>query len=163
MKFSLMTAAAVIILALAAGGCTNPTGQAGQISYFTEGVITDIEIIDIKKNKFNAAATTGAGAIAGAAAGQIIGRDTRSTVIGAGIGAVAGGVGAIFADRGEGMRLTVNTENGLILLDQPYSCLFQIDAKIRMIKHSDGIQVQVWDGEHYRTAEAGLSSECPVN
>lgn len=162
MRFSIVAAAAVIGLALGAAGCTNPTGEAGQISYFTEGVITDIEIIDIKKNKFDTTSTTGAGAIAGAAAGQVIGRDTESTVIGAGIGAVVGGVGAILADRGEGMRLTVNTSNGLILIDQPYSCLFQIDAKIRMIKQSNGVQVQVWDGEHYRTAEAQQPSECEL-
>lgn len=163
MRFSLMTAAAILTLSLVAGGCTNPTGEAGEISYFTEGVITDIEIIDIKKNKYDTASTTGAGAIAGAAAGQVIGRDTKSTVIGAGIGAVVGGVGAIFADRGDGMRLTVNTSNGLILLDQPYSCLFQIDAKIRMIKQSSGsVQVQVWDGEHYRTAVAQSPSECEL-
>jgi hypothetical protein len=43
------------------------------------------------------------GAATGAAAGQALGRDTRSTVIGAGVGAIGGGIVATEQARREGL------------------------------------------------------------
>lgn len=152
--------ASALTLAFTLTACTNPTGSAGQSMYFTEGVITDVEVIDIEKNKYDATSTAAIGAIGGAAAGQIIGRDTKGTLIGAGIGAVIGGLGAKIADRGEGMRLTVQTEEGLLLIDQPYSCDLRPGAHIRMINNGGSYQVQVYDGTRYRTAVQSSTSEC---
>lgn len=163
-KKTLVTVSAPVLLASALfiSGCTNPTGSVGKMSYFTEGVITDIEVIDVKNNNVDTTTNTGLGAAAGAVAGQAIGRDTKGTLIGAGIGAVVGLLGSKFADSGEGMRLTVNTDNGLVLIDQPYSCLFKINSKVRMINNNGSYQLQVFDGERYRTAVAQSKSECPI-
>lgn len=154
--------ALALSLALVLSGCANPTGTSGQISYFTEGVIKDIEQIDLQKNSYDTKKHAALGAIVGAAAGQLIGGDTKGTLIGAGIGAVAGGVGAMAADQGTGMRLTVNTSNGLVLIDQPYSCLFKVNAKVRLINQDGSTQLQVYDGTRYRTATADSPSDCPL-
>ena len=160
--FVSIMAPAILASALFMSGCTTSTGTVGKMSYFTEGVITDIEVIDVKKNNVDTTTNAGLGAATGAIAGQAIGRDTKGTLIGAGIGAVVGLLGSRFADSGDGMRLTVNTDNGLVLIDQPYSCLFKINAKVRMINNNGSYQLQVFDGEHYRTAVAQSKSKCPI-
>ena len=71
--------AVVAATALVATGCTNPTSTAGKVSYFTEGVITDIEYITIDLDKYNTTNTAIVGGAVGAAAGQMIGHDTRGT------------------------------------------------------------------------------------
>ena len=72
-----IVSSSAIALALSASlvvsGCTNPTSTAGSVSYFTEGVITDIEYITIDLNHYNTKNTAAVGGIAGAAAGQILG------------------------------------------------------------------------------------------
>ncbi len=153
--------ASALTLAFTLTACTTPTGRAGQAIHFTEGMITEVEVIDIEKNKYDPASTAAVGAVGGAVAGQIIGHDTKSTLIGAGIGAVIGGMGAKIADRGEGMRLTVQTtDGGMLILDQPYSCDFIPGTYIRMLNRSGSYQVQVYDGTRYRTAVQSSSSEC---
>ncbi len=153
-------ASAGVIFGTALSGCTNPTGEAGQMMYFTEGTITHVEVIDVTKNRYDATSTAAAGAIGGAAAGQIIGGDTKGTLIGAGIGALLGGVSAKLADKGEGMRITVQTDKGLVLIDQPYSCVLQPGRKVRMINQNGSYQVQVYDNGTYKTAIAQSPSEC---
>lgn len=145
-------------------GCSSATSTAGKVSYFTEGVITDVEYITIDLNKYDATKTAGVGAAAGAAAGQVIGRNTKSTLIGAGIGAVLAGAGALAADRtDDGARLTVNTSQGLILVDQPFSCNFKVGAKIRMINQGDNtVQVQVLTPNGYVTAQKNYTKDCPL-
>lgn len=158
-----IVAPAVLASALFISGCTTPTGTVGKMSYFTEGVITDVEVIDVQKNNIETSTNTGLGAATGAIAGQVIGRDTESTLIGAGIGAAIGLLGSKFAESGEGMRLTVNTDKGLVLIDQPYSCLFKVNARVRMINNNGSYQLQVFDGERFRTAVAQSKSECPLD
>lgn len=163
-KKTFVSFAGPVLLASAVfmAGCTTPTGTVGKMSYFTEGVITDIEVIDVQKNNIETGTNTGLGAAAGAIAGQAIGRDSKGTLIGAGIGAAVGFLGSKFAESGDGMRLTVNTDNGLVLIDQPYSCLFKINSKVRMINNNGSYQLQVFDGTRYRTAVAQSKSECPL-
>ena len=129
-KKTFISFAGPVLLASAVfmAGCTTPTGTVGKMSYFTEGVITDIEVIDVQKNNIETGTNTGLGAAAGAIAGQAIGRDS----------------------------------NGLVLIDQPYSCLFKINSKVRMINNNGSYQLQVFDGTRYRTAVAQSKSECPL-
>lgn len=158
-----LTAALALGSMLLVNGCTNPTSTAGKVSYFTEGVITDVETITIDLEHYKTEGNVGLGAVLGAGIGQLIGGDTEGTLIGAGIGALIGGGASAFADRTEGMRLTVSTNQGLILVDQPYSCNFTKGAKIRMINSgSNNVQVQVLVDGTYVTAEKNSSKDCPI-
>lgn len=156
----LATSLAVTTLA----GCTNPTSTAGKVSYFTEGVITDMEYITIDLDHYNKTNTAVVGGIAGGAAGQIIGGDTKGTLIGAGIGALLAAGAAAFMDRtSDGIRLTINTNQGLVLVDQPYSCTYQKGAKVRLINQSDNtVQLQVLVNGSYITAEKSERNDCPI-
>lgn len=144
-------------------GCTNPTSTAGRVSYYTEGVITDIETITIDLDHYRTEGNVGIGAVVGAGLGQLIGGDTEATLLGAGIGALLGGGASALADRTEGMRLSVSTAQGMILVDQPYSCNFYKGAPVRLINSgSNNVQVQVLVNGTYRTAEKNASKDCPV-
>lgn len=158
-----LTAALALGSMVILNGCTNPTSTAGKVSYFTEGVITDMEPITIDLEHYQTGNNAAVGAVVGAGLGQLIGGDTEGTLIGAGIGALLGGGASALADRTEGIRLTVNTNQGLVLVDQPYSCNFYKGAKIRMINSgSNAVQVQVLINGTYRTAEKGSSKDCPL-
>lgn len=158
-----LTAALAFGSMLVLNGCTNPTTTAGKVSYFTEGVITDMEPITLDLEHYQTTNNAAVGAVVGAGLGQLIGGDTEGTLIGAGIGALLGGGASALADRSEGIRLTVNTNQGLVLVDQPYSCNFYKGAKIRMINSgSNSVQVQVLVNGTYRTAEKGSSRDCPL-
>lgn len=165
-KNALKGAALALILggSIVASGCTNPTSTAGRVSYFTEGVITDVEYITLDLNKYNTTNSAIVGAAAGAAAGQLIGHDTKGTLIGAGIGALLSAGASAFMDRtSDGARLTVNTNQGLILVDQPFSCNYKKGAKVRLINQSDNtVQVQVLVNGSYRTAETNSPKECSL-
>lgn len=158
-----LSAALALGSILLINGCTNPTTTAGKVSYFTEGVITDVEPITLDLDHYRTSGNVGIGAAVGAGLGQIIGKDTEATLIGAGIGALIGGGASALADRSEGMRLTVSTDKGLILVDQPYSCNFRPGAKIRLINSgTNDVQVQVLVNGSYRTAEKNASRDCPI-
>ncbi len=159
------TALAVVLGAsILASGCSNPTSTAGRVSYFTEGVITDVEYITLDLNKYDTTKTAAVGAAAGAAAGQIWGKDTKSTLIGAGIGALlSAGASALMDRTSDGARLTINTNQGLVLVDQPFSCNYQRGAKVRLINQSDNtVQIQVLVNGTYRTAETNSPKECSL-
>lgn len=145
-------------------GCSNPTSTAGKVSYFTEGVITDVEYITIDLNHYNTKNSTIVGGAIGAAAGQIIGGNTKGTLIGAGIGALLSGAASTIMDRtSDGARLTINTNQGFILVDQPFSCYYKPGSKVRLINQNNNtVQVQVlYDGK-YRTAEKNAHKDCKI-
>ena len=139
-------------------------GIAVQEKGTSNGVITDLEYITIDLEHYNTQKSAVVGGVAGAAAGQVIGGDTEGTLIGAGIGALLAGAAAAMMDRtDEGIRLTVNTNQGLILVDQPYSCTYQKGSKVRLINQSDNtVQVQVLVNGSYRTAQKNKRDECPL-
>lgn len=164
LRLSLISGLLVTTLAVTSlTGCTNPTSRAGQVSYFTEGVITDMEYITIDLDHYNKTNTAVVGGIAGAAAGQAIGGDSEGTLIGAGIGALlAAGAAALMDRTSDGIRLTINTNQGLILVDQPYSCTYRKGAKVRLINQNDNtVQLQVLVNGSYVTAEKNDRDECP--
>lgn len=153
--------ALVVATAIAATGCSNPTSTAGRTAFFTDGVITDIETIDLDQQKYDKKNSSIAGAAAGAAVGQIIGRDTEGTLLGAGIGALLAYGATNMMDHTEGLRLTVKTKQGSLIVDQPYSCDVYKGAKVRLINQSNNsVQVQVLKNDVYRTLTTSSSKEC---
>ncbi len=163
-KGTTLALALALTASLVVSGCTNPTSTAGRVSYFTEGVITDIEHISLDLDHYDTKSNAALGAAIGAGAGQIIGDNTESTLIGAGIGAIVAGASSAFMNRtDDGARLTVNTNQGLILVDQPFSCNFKKGARVRMINQdNNNVQVQVLVNGSWRTAEKGSPKDCPL-
>lgn len=149
-----------VVTAFTLTACTNPTSTAGTSAYFTEGVVKDIEVISIDQKKYDNTKNIGIGAAGGAVLGQIIGGNTKGTLIGAGIGAIIGGGASMIGNSADGMRLTVDTANGLQLVDTLYSCLIRKNTKIRMVNHKNGIQIQVLTTSGYKTATADPVSKC---
>lgn len=162
---NLIAAALLPALALGMGGCANPTGSSGTTMHYNDGVITDIELVDIQKNKYNTSRSAIMGAAGGAILGQIIGGDTHDTLVGAAIGGAAGGIAAGLADQGTGMRLSVETDTGNVLVDYQYSCSFAQGTKIRMLNAEDGTQIQVYSESEgrYITAPINSPSDCSLS
>ena len=129
-----------------------------------KNALTGIEYITLDLNKYDTTKSAAVGAGIGAAAGQIWGKDTESTLIGAGIGALlSAGASALMDRTTDGARLTINTNQGLVLVDQPFSCNYQRGAKVRLINQSDNtVQVQVLVNGTYRTAETNSPKECSL-
>lgn len=163
---TLKTTAIALILgsSIIASGCTHPTSTAGNVSYFTEGVITDVEYITIDLKRYDTGGNAAVGAAVGAAAGQVLGHNTKSTLIGAGIGALlAAGASKTMDRTSDGARLTINTSKGLVLVDQPFSCYYQPGAQVRLINQSNNtVQVQVMNNGTYRTVETNSPKDCKI-
>lgn len=162
--FSSTSLAVALAASLVATGCTNPTSTAGKVSYFTEGVITDVEHITIDLDHYDSKNSAVVGGIAGAAAGQIIGGNTKGTLIGAGIGALLTGAATKLMDRtDDGARLTINTSQGFITVDQPFSCNYRKGAKVRLINQGHNtVQVQVLTNGSYRTVQKNDPKDCKL-
>ncbi len=164
MKFSKKAIIPIsIIAALSLNACTNPTSTAGAHSSFTEGIIMDYEKISINKDQYNDMKSAGVAAMAGAGIGQIIGKDTKSTLVGAIIGGLVGNtVSKLGNSYSDGMRVTVQTAKGPIIVDTLYSCLYRKNAKVRMINRNGKVTMQVLTTEGYRTAVEDSPSKCPM-
>ncbi len=160
-KFLVTTVCALGAAAML-GACTNPVSTAGTTSTLMEGTVTEMEYIDIDSNKYNSDTNTLLGAAAGALIGNLIGDSTTGTLIGAGVGGLAGNLGSQAANRGNGVRLTVETEDGTLVVDQPFSCLYHVGAKVRLISNSTQGSVQVYSNGHYVTATEDSKSSCPT-
>ena len=146
---------AVVIAAsvLAINGCTNPTTEAGSVNTFYDGTITDIERVDMN-NKQQDSSTN---AVMGAVAGAIVGNMLR-----AGAGLLAGKGYSMLADRTDGVRMTIETENGPMIVDMPFSCMYGVGKKVRLVTGSTNGSVMVEENGHYVTATKDSMSKCPT-
>ncbi len=144
--------------------CTNPTSTAGSTSTFIDGTIENIEIIDLDSNKYDSGTNTLLAGLGGAVIGQLIGGNTTGTLVGAGVGAVAGGLGSNAANRSDGLRLTLDTINGAMVADMPYSCSYKVGQKVRFLSSSsgNGAQIQIFKNGRYVTVKEESKSACPT-
>lgn len=160
------TSIAYCMLALGTAGfltaCTNPTGSAGSMSSTYKGSITGIEIIELNSNTYDSSTNTLIGGIAGAVLGGIITDRSTGTLIGAGLGAAAGGLGSQGMNRSEGVRLSVDSDNGDVTIDVPFNCNYKIGQKVRLVGRSGSTQVQIYDNGAYHTATEQKTSQCPT-
>lgn len=150
------------VLALSLTGCTNPTSTAGSRSTYYEGIIEDIEIIDIQTNQMNDGNNTIIGAIAGAIIGNMVNKHSTGTVVGAGIGAVAGNAVSKATNRTDGVRLTVETDNGPMIIDMPFSCKYKVGKKVRLVSSGDKGTIMVESNGKYKTATQDSYTTCPL-
>lgn len=149
--------------ALLLNACTNPTTHAGAVSQTMEGTILGVEIVDMDTDQYDSGTNALLGAVAGAAAGQMINHHSSGTLIGAGIGALAAGLASSWGNRSEGVRLTIDTPSGQLAVDEPFSCLYRKNARVRLISNDRGGQIQVLSNGRYITAEQESKSNCPLH
>ncbi len=156
-SIAVMTAAAVAILS----GCTNPVSTAGTSSAYYTGKITGIEVVDIDSQKYDSTTNTVVGAVGGAILGQLFNKHTSGTLVGAGLGAAAGNLGSKALNRSEGLRISIDSENGPMLVDVAFNCSYKVGQKVRVVTSSNGAQLQVYRNGAYHTATAQKTSACP--
>ena len=135
----------LVATTLSMAGCTVPTTEAGNTQTYYEGKITGIELIDMKTNRNDNTKNTLLGAVGGALLGNLIGKNSTGTVIGAGAGALAGNALSEYGQRHEGVRLSVDTDNGPVIVDMPFSCKYAIGKKVRLISGSSQGSVMVYN------------------
>lgn len=162
MKTSILCAALAAGVAAMLTGCTNPTGTAGTMSSTYKGTVTGIEIVDLDTKKYDSSTNTLLGGLAGALVGGLFSDSSTGTLIGAGVGAAAGGLGSQGMNRTEGVRLSVESDNGPIAIDVPFNCGFKLGQKVKIIGNSSSTQVQYYSNGSYHTAIEQKTSQCPT-
>ena len=152
-----VTAATVIGM----NGCTNPTSTAGSVNTYYNGVITDMEQIDIDTQKYNSTTNGLMGMVAGAALGNALNKHSAGTLVGAGVGYLVGAGASKIGDRSTGVRLTIDTDNGPMIVDMPFSCKYAIGKKVRLVSGSSQGTLMVENNGHYETATQDSLDKCP--
>lgn len=155
------TTGLVALTALTA--CTNPTSTAGSVSRFTNGTIVEMERISIDAERSDTETNSLIGAVIGGIAGNLLNNHTTGTLVGAGAGAIAGNLASRGMNREDGVRLTVDTDEGTYLVDQPFSCSYQVGQQVRLINAGgNNAQVQIYENGAYRTVQKNEPRDCPV-
>ena len=94
--------------------------------------------------------------------GAVINDHTSGALVGAGLGAAAGGLGSKAANHTDGLRISLESDNGDVMVDVPFNCGFELGQKVRIINGSHGAQIQFFKNGAYHTAMAQSSSQCPT-
>ncbi len=160
-----MRTSSIIVIAAAAAlavGCTNPIGTAGTSNAYYTGKITGIEVVELDSQQYDSSTNTIIGAVGGAILGQLLNKHTSGTLVGAGLGAAAGSLGSKALNRSEGLRISIDSENGPMLVDVPFNCSYKIGQAVRIVTSSNGAQLQIKRNGAYHTASAQKTSACPA-
>ena len=139
-----------MLCAATLSACTNPVSEAGTVSTYYEGRITGIEAIDINNKKNDNTSNT------------ILSKNSTGTAVGAGLGALAAGSASKYMDRHDGVRLTIDSDNGPLIVDMPFSCKYAVGKKVRLISGSAQGSVMVQNNGRYETATEDSYSKCPA-
>ena len=161
-SFLKITAISVTVATLAA--CTNAQTHVGSVSTYYEGTITSLELLDnVDSRKYNSTGNGVIGALGGALIGGLIGDNSSSVLLGASLGGIAGAGGSSLANRGEGVRMTVNTRNGPTIVDTHFNCRLKLGSKVRLLSGSRNGDVQVYANGAYRNLTPQTEADCPSN
>lgn len=155
-------ASIALISAFALSACTNPTSEAGSVNAYYDGVITGMEAIDIDNNQQDSSTNAIIGGVIGALLGNAVNGHSTGTAVGAGLGVLAGSGLSKITDRSTGIRLSVDTDNGPLIVDMPFSCKYGVGKKVRLISGSNSASVMVEENGKYVTATQDKTSQCPA-
>ena len=98
----------------------------------------------------------------GGVVGNLISKNSTGTLVGAGGGFLIGQGISKLADRNVGLRLTVDTEHGAMLVDTPYSCKLGVGKQVRLISGTSKGTVMVRNSSgKYETVTSEKVSACP--
>ena len=158
-KVSFLSSAIATMLS----ACTNPVTTAGNSQTYYEGKITQLELIEMTTNRNDTTKNTLLGAVGGALIGNLIGNNSTSTVVGAGLGALAAGGLSEYGQRKNGVRLTIDSDNGPLVVDMPFSCKYAVGKNVRLISGSSQGSIMVENSQgRYQTATEDDPSKCPA-
>src|SRR5574344_225695 len=155
-------ASIALVSTFALSACTNPTSEAGSVNAYYDGVITGMEAIDLDNNQQDSTTNTIIGGVVGALLGNAVNGHSTGTAVGAGLGLLAGSGISKLADRSTGIRLSVDTDNGPLIVDMPFSCKYGVGKKVRLISGSSTASVMVEENGKYVTATQDKTSKCPA-
>ncbi len=142
--------------------CTNYQSNVGQVSTYYSGTITGLELADVNTNEYNSAGNAVLGAMGGALLGGIIADDSTGAWIGASLGGLAGAAGSSYANRQDGVRMTIDSENGPMIVDTYFNCKLSLGKKVRLISGgSHGTEIQLYQNGAYKTLKQNKSTDCP--
>lgn len=65
-------------------------------------------------------------------------------------------------DRHDGVRLTIDSDNGPLIVDMPFSCKYAVGKKVRLISGSSQGSVMVKQNGRYVTATEDSYTKCPA-
>ena len=65
-------------------------------------------------------------------------------------------------DRHDGVRLTIDSDNGPLIVDMPFSCKYAVGKKVRLISGSSQGSVMVKQNGRYVTATEDNYTKCPA-
>ena len=134
--------ALLIVTAIALGGCASGTGgkdysrdQTRSVQEVQMGVVESVRDVNIEGTK--TAIGAGAGAVVGGVAGSTVGKGTGSAIATA-VGAVLGGLGGAAveesATRSQGVEITVKLDSGrLIAITQTADEIFNVGDRVRVL------------------------------
>lgn len=158
---TLLTATA-ISSTLILTACTNELTTAGNVSSYFNGTITDMEAIDINTENYDKNTNMLLGAAAGALLGNLINGKSTGTLVGAAVGGLAGHGLSKVGNRKDGVRLSIDSDNGPLVVDMPFSCKYAIGKKVRLVSGSSRGAVMVKINGHWQTATQDAYSKCPA-
>ena len=134
--------ALLIVTAIALGGCASGTGgkdysrdQTRAVQEVQMGVVESVREVNIEGTK--TAIGAGAGAVVGGVAGSTVGKGTGSAIATA-VGAVLGGLGGAAVEesttRSQGVEITVKLDSGrLIAITQTADEAFYVGDRVRVL------------------------------
>lgn len=134
--------ALLVVTAIALGGCASGTGgkdysrdQTRAVQEVQMGVVESVRDVNIEGTK--TAIGAGAGAVVGGVAGSTVGKGTGSAIATA-VGAVLGGLGGAAVEesttRSQGVEITVKLDSGrLIAITQTADEAFYVGDRVRVL------------------------------
>jgi len=134
--------ALLVVTAIALGGCASGTGgkdysrdQTRAVQEVQMGVVESVRDVNIEGTK--TAIGAGAGAVVGGVAGSTVGKGTGSAIATA-VGAVLGGLGGAAVEesttRSQGAEITVKLDSGrLIAITQTADEAFYVGDRVRVL------------------------------
>ena len=160
---SLLQITALGVALATLGACTNASTHVGNVSTYYSGTITSLELVDdIDTNTYNTSSNTMLGALGGALLGGLISDHSSGALVGGALGGLAGAGGSHLGNRSEGVRMTVNTENGPTIVDTYFNCKLKVGKKVRLLSGSSTGEVHVLDNGVYKTVRAQTKEACPT-
>lgn len=160
-KYFFTGALSAALFSLTLSSCADTTEHtAGAGSTFYDGTITGIEAVTFKGNKNGE--HTFLGMVVGGLLGNLANGHHGGTIAGAAIGGLVGKYAGSMLPGDDGLRLTIDSDMGNLMVDVPFSCKFTNGGKVRIVTHADTYELLAEENGRFVTPENESYSKCPA-